>query len=1083
MSRFMVLAAVVLVACRGKDDGDDTTPQTDSDGDGFTTGDDCDDADALIHPDADELCDGVDNDCDTAIDGDDDDLADGVFYYSDSDSDGFGDDLSGVRSCDLVADAVTLGGDCDDADAGINPNAQEICDEKDNDCDTLSDDDDTDTYGQLEYKVDADGDGWGDEMAAPERYCEAPGPDYVRYDAATPQDCNDASADYHPYAKEVCTDTEDFNCDGSIGFDDNDGDSWPACQDCDDVQAEVYPGHAEVCDGFDNNCNTYIDDMDPELADGATYYSDHDADTYGDPGISQIACVAPPGFVDNADDCNDGNDRMHPGAVELCDRLDDDCDLAIPADETDDDGDTFVECELATDCDDADANIHPGAGELCSTLGVDDDCDGFADESSAVDADVWHYDFDGDTYGGTAVTTVACTRPADYVANADDCNDLLASTHPGATELCNGADDDCDAAVPSDEVDDDGDSYLVCEGDCDDADAGAYPGSTIFYKDIDGDGFGVAAATTTGCSVPSGYAELMGDCLDSNANVHPGALEMCNTMDDDCNGTVDDSYATDATVWFVDADGDDFGDTATTTPSCTRPFGYTMDDTDCDDTDDTVNPDAIEVCNDGTDNDCDGVSGACEEEATVASEVVWAGESSNDNAGITLAAGGDVNADGINELLVGAKLNDDAGTDAGAAYLMWGPVTAEVAAVDAVDEQKITGQANITSSDKFGSALAFTGDMIGGDGYGDVAIGAGNRDVSASGDHKGQVYVISGVDLGHTSKSVADFANQYLVKGANTYDYLGSGLARGGDFDDDGHADLWLGATGAGTSDVGTVYLLRGSLTTSTTVYSVTSVAAMAITGDAPSDTIGSVLATGDFDGDGLTDLAIGDAKDRDVGVGLANAGAVHVFLGHSSPSGTTDTSHADADVIAASGSDLLGTSVANAGDTDGDGTDDLATGATGVDTTGTDAGACYIVPGSTAIGDLDGIVDDVASATLNGGTSRDKAGSACAGNGDFDGDGEIDFLAGATAYDTDDFGAIYLVLGPRTGSTTLDLEDGNAAARFVGDDTNDQVGAHAMFTGQVTSAFDEGVFYSNELDNLGGVDSGAAYIVFDIGL
>jgi len=199
MSRFVVLAAL-LVACRGKDDVD-TGTRTDSDQDGFYANEDCDDLDALVNPDADELCDGIDNDCDEAVDDLDDDLADGAFYYSDADSDGFGEDASGVLSCDLVPDSVTLGGDCDDADSEINPNAQEICDDKDNDCDTLTDDDDEDTYGQQEYKVDADGDGWGDVKASPERYCEDPGSGYVSYTATTPQDCDDSSAEFHPYAE------------------------------------------------------------------------------------------------------------------------------------------------------------------------------------------------------------------------------------------------------------------------------------------------------------------------------------------------------------------------------------------------------------------------------------------------------------------------------------------------------------------------------------------------------------------------------------------------------------------------------------------------------------------------------------------------------------------------------------------------------------------------------------------------------------------------------------------------------------------------------------------------------------------
>jgi hypothetical protein len=122
----------------------------------------------------------------------------------DEDSDGFG---ATPRACSVRSVPIgDVGGDCDDVDGDINPNAQEICDDKDNDCDTLTDDDDSDTYGQLEYKVDADGDGWGDEKASPERYCADPG-SASSYDATTAQDCDDANPS-SIRTPEFCSDTE-----------------------------------------------------------------------------------------------------------------------------------------------------------------------------------------------------------------------------------------------------------------------------------------------------------------------------------------------------------------------------------------------------------------------------------------------------------------------------------------------------------------------------------------------------------------------------------------------------------------------------------------------------------------------------------------------------------------------------------------------------------------------------------------------------------------------------------------------------------------------------------------------------------
>ncbi len=542
--------------------------------------------------------------------------------------------------------------DCNDADPTVNPGATEICNGVDDNCDGYIDNNASDA---TTWYTDADGDGYGDPNAAVVA-CDQPGGT-----VADNTDCDDTSARYHPGADESdCSDPNDYNCDGSVGYADADGDSYPACQDCNDAESAINPAAIEVCDGVDNNCDGLTDDADPTVdpSTESTFYADSDADTYGDPNTPVLACAQPTGAVADNTDCDDTVAAVNPGATEVCNGIDDDCDALIDdadpsldvsttttwytdadtdgygagagvqaceapagdvsdntdcndadpayhpgADESDcadpndyncdgsvgyadADGDGYAACQ---DCNDGEAAINPGATEVCD--GVDNNCDGLTDDADpAVDPSTettWHTDADADGYGSSAGTT-SCDAPSGTVADSTDCDDANAAINPGASEVCDGIDNDCDTLI-------------------DDADPSLDASTTsMWYADADNDGYGAGTAVSA-CDAPAGSVSTGTDCDDGNGAVHPGASEVCNGIDDDCDGAIDDADSdldlSTATSWYTDGDSDGYG-AGTGALACDQPAGSVSDGTDCNDADAAINPGATEVC-DGIDNDCD----------------------------------------------------------------------------------------------------------------------------------------------------------------------------------------------------------------------------------------------------------------------------------------------------------------------------------------------------------------------------------------------------------------------------------------------------------------------------------------------
>ncbi len=652
--RLLSLFTLVLsVGCNGNKDEpvddtaevpvDDTggTGLIDADGDGSPEGVDCDDADPSAFPGAAESCtDGIDNNCDGQVD-------EGTLSaYLDADADGFGSGESIGEYCEIPVGTAATGDDCNDTDPAIYPDALELCDTLDNDCDGSADEDASDA--PVVY-ADADGDGYGD-VTTGVGACEP-----IDGTVSDATDCDDSDALSFPGADEVC-DLLDNDCDGLIDegeigdrtyYADTDGDGYgdstvtaascgapdgyvEAGTDCDDTDADRSPGATELCDGSDNNCNGEIDSDSP---DAIIQYADADTDGYGDDGVVAASCDLLSGYVTAAGDCDDASAAANPGVDEVCDTADNNCDGAVDeatavdaavwyidadADGYGDVGASAASCSQpagfaadASDCDDTDSTANPGARERCDT--VDNDCNGLADDSAA-DAATWYADADTDGYGDSTNSAAACDAPAGYLADATDCDDSDADVFPGATEVCDDIDQDCDTAV-------------------DDNPSDGHP----VYADSDADGYGDAATRVDACEAGSGWVDDATDCDDTLADVSPGDAEICNGQDDNCDGAVDESGAVDEVTWYMDADLDGYGVSDGTFDACDQPAGFADNADDCDDSTPESYPGAAEVL-DGLDNDCDAFTdeGFLAAGDLIVSEVarqVWVGgSSSNTNA-------------------------------------------------------------------------------------------------------------------------------------------------------------------------------------------------------------------------------------------------------------------------------------------------------------------------------------------------------------------------------------------------------------------------------------------------------------------
>ncbi|MFN7143039.1 MAG: MopE-related protein, partial [Myxococcota bacterium] len=626
---------------------------------------------------------------------------------------------------------------------------------------------------------------------------------------------------------------------------DADGDGYPAERDCDDDDASIHPGAAELCDAadLDEDCDGRADDADDAPGNPHDWYPDADGDGFGG-GTPTSACD-------------------------------------LPADHVDD----------HTDCDDANADAHPGAAEVCD--GADNDCDGGADDADpdGPPAVTTYADADGDGYGDPATGAGGCG--VGRVGNDMDCDDGDASVHPAGAEICDGAavDEDCDGLV--DDADDSMDRSTL----------------PTVYADLDEDGYGDPDAAYTACDPGVPTAARVGDCDDGDDGVHEGLDEVCqDAKDNDCDGTSNDcartgrhrvhdidllkirgaesgdvggedlrfvgdldgdgrdelvagsGRGTDGGAWLFEGPLTGAGRTSDLAAQAFEgdgsglDYGYRIDAADYDG---DGAPD-LALSDEGY-----GYSSSGSSEGRI---YVYAGPlshgrdlgprdadatiTSSERVGIgAYLAHGDNDGDGVEDLYVTTNILYT--------YILPGPLAAGETAIE--DGYAIYGMWETTT--------VVPGDLDG-DGFDDVVAGAPGEE-----DGDGMVRVVFG-------PVTADADVDDL--GAVELDTVSGGL--GGalevvDLDGDGYEDV-LASARLASSGAGKVYLIRGTATRASLFTSGSSV----FTGNTSGQGFGVSLCTGDVDGDGHPDLAIGgwgadDAAD--------DAGAVGLFYGPTFASAT----------------------------------------------------------------------------------------------------------------------------------------------------------------------------------------------------
>jgi hypothetical protein len=1026
------------------DDADATSTVVvdDADCDGVVTADDCDDADPTLLALVDDRdCDGApyavdcddadttlgsianDADCDGLVTADD--CNDSDAYYNEDDADGDGvstcggdcddsDASTGDAAADADCDGTVTSADCDDHDAGSTVVADDA------DCDgvvTADDcDDTTESLGATSNDHDCDGHLYADD-------CDDS-------DSALGDVADDGDCDGIPTAAD-CDDADPTLGDSGL---DADCDGWVVGTDCDDADSASTTIHTDAdCDGLVTEEDCDDSDWAPDWGvaddgdcDGVWTLDDCDD---ADPDLGSVGMDFDcDGWVYGAD-CDDGDatlngDDADADGTSSCGGDCDDFDATSTTTATDADCDTVVG---ALDCDDYDATS--------TTRPEDHDCDGTITAEDCDDTDAtstviaWDADCDGtitpadcdDTDASS--TLVAYDGDCDGIVTPLDCDDADATSTAIADDAdCDGTItiEDCDVEIAAyNYADVDGDGYTTCGDSCVDrftewCELAYYGYSPCVYADYlaDADYFASLPPISyefEGCGSTGGGWSPYGwepgpsgadDCDDFDALVHPGADDDL-FEDLNCDGDVEASLAmvdpifSGEEVWGQlgfsissagDVDGDGLPDFIVGAP-------YSRD----------VGTAYLLLGKD----EASWATGSILDAAAY----TFVGRSTEylGRFGDRVSSAGDVDGDGLDDIVVTAENSDHYDTDAGMIYVFLGAtITAAPAGTEFTpDDAEYALTAESSEVD-----VTSAGD-VDGDGLDDLLVGAPTYHwLGWWGLKYGSAYLITGSDLATLGASfhwsvfgpaaLATWATTEMV-GDVSYGDMGSAVAGVGDIDGDGLDDIAVGASG---DDSGRLYVIMGSTLSGASSLTPSSDADLTFYGSVLGDGLGAALAgAGDVDGDGIGDILVGapNAWGYDGDAYLLSGADMRAYLlfGGSCFWGSC-TILADASVTleGRSTNGLFGSSVSSAGDVDGDGLADILVGARLVDgPTGFSDGAAYVFLGASMSGSGAGDTyrDDQADLTYLGASTGGYAGQAVAGVGDVDGDGKDDFVIGAS--------------------------------------------------------------------------------------
>lgn len=514
------------------------------------------------------------------------------------------------------------------------------------------------------------------------------------------------------------------------------------------------------------------------------------------------------------------------------------------------------------------------------------------------------------------------------------------------------------------------------------------------------------------------------------------------------------------------------------------------------------------------------------------------GDDPIDGAGWSVSSAGDVNGDGYDDIIVGARR---AATDAGEAYVIFGRASGFGTLIDG---RRVIDLTTLSATDGFiiqgdepgdlaGNSVSSAGD-INGDGFDDLIVGAPQGDDAGS--NAGEAYVVFGGAANFGSlvgdRRVLDLSmlnvNQgFIIQADKAGDWAGWSVRAAGDVNGDGYDDIIIGAMFGddGGSSAGEAYVMFGRAGSFGVIvddevriisYLAGSGSAMApdrgfiIQGDAAGDMAGcSVSSAGDVNGDGFDDLIVGAYLGQDAG---QFAGEAYVIFGTAAGFGSVDgtgrrvvdlttlTESQGFIIQAASPLDNAARSVSSAGDVNGDGYDDVIIGAAAGDDGGTNSGEAYVVFGkASGFGELIAgrrvvnlaTFDSSQGFMIQGDAEGDGAGRSVSAAGDINGDGFGDIIVGAPFADrlgSEDAGKAYVIFGtangfgfPVGGRQVLDLSSVSAKIGFAitGYFAGGEVGSSVSAAGDVNKdGFDDLIVGAPKNDE-GGTDSGAAYIIF----